>query len=66
MKELCDWHFKNCAGMGADRYTQDGVADLTRDKLIAFVRAVCASFIFSHSAFVLLCTCRATYTTSLM
>lgn len=44
MKELCDWHFKNCAGMGADKYTQDAVADLTRDKLIDFVLAVCASF----------------------
>ncbi|KZP29852.1 hypothetical protein FIBSPDRAFT_1038567 [Athelia psychrophila] len=39
LKELCDWHFKNCAGLGADQYTQDDEADRTRQKLIDFVRA---------------------------
>ncbi|KZP29904.1 hypothetical protein FIBSPDRAFT_1038608 [Athelia psychrophila] len=39
MNELCDWHFKNCAGLGADQYTQDDEADRTRQKLIDFVRA---------------------------
>ncbi|KZP29906.1 hypothetical protein FIBSPDRAFT_926756 [Athelia psychrophila] len=36
INELCDWRFKNCAGLGADKYTQDGVADLIRQKLIDF------------------------------
>lgn len=49
IKELCDWHFKDCAGMGADKYTQDGVADLTRQKLMDFVRAVCDLFVCSYA-----------------